>query len=876
MRNLKRVLSLALALVMVLGMMVITTSAADFADDEKITYTEAVDVMAGVGLFKGDDKNNVNPTEVLTRQDAATLMARIMLGGKADKLVATKQIFTDVKTTDWAAKYIEYCYNTGLIGGYTQGGELVFNPEGKLTGVAFAKLLLCAMGYNADAQGYGGSNWASAIAADAFDAGLTIDGVAISAELTREQAAQMILQALPGKMVEYRTSYDYATGAAVLVGPFDTKDGDTFHSEYFPKLEKVTGVINAVDAKGTTLGSTKVSATNVDWTDIGYQAYNWILNGQKENVRYKTSITDIIITGESLGINTDGASYADMTNEKKDAFIAEMDDEYDLYYNGILAASYNWNKAGTKVVKTVVNAAANTAFDKALGKIGAKVDFVDNDNAGKAEAVVVTEYTYTTVENVVRKSVSGVVSVDHYDLANDVEIDAEDLMWADELTRGDHITYVVYGGKYYVTVLEEAEGEFEYITREKLNNETVKVYTIDGADYVVSELDDVVAADFLKTNKINEDIVYVVDEYGYIVYAGDPAADPDSFLFVIDNDDSHGIKDIAETEVAFVDGTVDIVNVDCDKDIADGELADAIYTYTVKNGNYVLKATNFDVVDEVTYATKKLVMAGERLTLNTTVIDLRDYLAGDADEGTVYVGYKEIPSFVDGTIYYLTANGKMTLAFLTDGKDPAAAGVESSFVVFNTETNIVDEEDGALTYELEAGVLVAGEVVYDYILTQAQKDAIDALGVGAYAFNKDGSLKSYTSFAEDNVIWTPESSGALVKGDEDITDDWTPVFLNIEDGEVNDWWEYVDEGTYYAYFDKKNDVVYIVADEDVTGDILTLRSEAEVAAIFGDGTYYSAEGQVTQKTGNSLSTALGIMGEVLVYQNGEFVVVTNP
>ena len=218
MRNLKRVLSLALALVMVLGMMVITTSAADFTDADEITYEEAIDVMAGLGLFKGDN-GALKPQEVLTREEAATLMARIMLGEKtADKLVATKQIFADVPANDWAAKYIEYCYNTGLIGGYTVNGELVFNPDGKLTGVAFAKLLLCAMGYDANAQGYGGSNWASAIAADAFDQGLTIDGVVISADLTREGAAQMILQALECDMVDYDTYYDYATGAPILAG----------------------------------------------------------------------------------------------------------------------------------------------------------------------------------------------------------------------------------------------------------------------------------------------------------------------------------------------------------------------------------------------------------------------------------------------------------------------------------------------------------------------------------------------------------------------------------------------------------------------------------------------------------------------------------
>ena len=52
MRNLKRVLALALALVMMLGMM-ITASAASYADQDAIDtkYVEAVEVLSGLGIF---------------------------------------------------------------------------------------------------------------------------------------------------------------------------------------------------------------------------------------------------------------------------------------------------------------------------------------------------------------------------------------------------------------------------------------------------------------------------------------------------------------------------------------------------------------------------------------------------------------------------------------------------------------------------------------------------------------------------------------------------------------------------------------------------------------------------------------------------------
>ena len=57
MRNLKRTLSLLLAVVMVIGMMVVGASAAssDFTDSDEITNTEAVGVMTALGVFEGTD-----------------------------------------------------------------------------------------------------------------------------------------------------------------------------------------------------------------------------------------------------------------------------------------------------------------------------------------------------------------------------------------------------------------------------------------------------------------------------------------------------------------------------------------------------------------------------------------------------------------------------------------------------------------------------------------------------------------------------------------------------------------------------------------------------------------------------------------------------
>ena len=75
-------------------------------------------------------------------------------------------------------------------------------------------------------------------------------------------------------------------------------------------------------------------------------------------------------------------------------------DGYNFYYNGVLAATNDGSKW------TVVNSTANTAFNAALGQRGVKVDFIDNDNSGRAEAVVVTEYTTAEITGIATDSTS--------------------------------------------------------------------------------------------------------------------------------------------------------------------------------------------------------------------------------------------------------------------------------------------------------------------------------------------------------------------------------------------------------------------------------------------------------------------------------------
>ena len=77
MRNLKRALSLALASVMLLGMMVVGTGAS-YADVESTDNVEAIEVMQAIGVMVGDDNGNFNPDQKVTRGEMAVVMANLL------------------------------------------------------------------------------------------------------------------------------------------------------------------------------------------------------------------------------------------------------------------------------------------------------------------------------------------------------------------------------------------------------------------------------------------------------------------------------------------------------------------------------------------------------------------------------------------------------------------------------------------------------------------------------------------------------------------------------------------------------------------------------------------------------------------------------
>jgi len=265
MKNLKKLMSVILAVALIASFAVIGAGAA-FTDQDKITYETPVAVLTGAGVIDGYDTGAFGPTDTLTREQAAKLICYALLGKTlADKLVCETDPFKDVPAKKWSAPFIAYCVSKDIVAGDGTGN---FNPADEVTGNQFAKMILCAMGYGKNGE-FVGANWEINTAVEAYGIGLfTGSNADLSAPATREEAALYLFNAIELPFQVYSKDTDSYTNTsatfATKMGIVKTPATDDFgHTGYvWTKANApITGLIkNEVYNYTTTNGQWPVSA----------------------------------------------------------------------------------------------------------------------------------------------------------------------------------------------------------------------------------------------------------------------------------------------------------------------------------------------------------------------------------------------------------------------------------------------------------------------------------------------------------------------------------------------------------------------------------------------------------------------------------------
>lgn len=223
MKNLKKVLALVLAVVMVLGL-IATTSAKTYKDADKEaykTYADAIDALSSLKILDGFEDGEFKADRTFNRAQAAKIVAIVhnaATNGKIKDQTAISALYSNAQNpfvdcnTSWALPYINYCRITGLADGMT---ATTYAPKRELTGVQWLKLMLTTLNFDTNKEGYTGTGWDVNVLNRANEVGLTAglaDGWKAIAPITRGEAAQILYNALTKYLVEYgqlvKNNYD--------------------------------------------------------------------------------------------------------------------------------------------------------------------------------------------------------------------------------------------------------------------------------------------------------------------------------------------------------------------------------------------------------------------------------------------------------------------------------------------------------------------------------------------------------------------------------------------------------------------------------------------------------------------------------------------
>ena len=680
MRNLKRVLSLALAALMLMGMMVVGAGAAskDFTDADEIKNVEAVDVMVALGILEGGDKGDFQPNSILTREQAAKIICYLLLGTEnAEKLTTNSTVFNDVAANRWSAPYISYCVNLGILAGDGNGH---FFPEGKLTGAAFAKMLLVALGYDAKIENYVGSDWMVNVAADAIEAGIVPSGLVLSNELSRQDAAQTAFQTLTAVLVDYKGGTNVTTGDGTTV---------VVDSERY----------NVTTASGT---GYKMGAANDGYVQFCERYFTTLKLNVGGHDELDRPADEWIYANKSVGAyaNTPAVVYTAYMNNTDGKKTVKSD--LKNYYYGGTAAGSNVTSTGN-----VASATIDTSDEvAALTANGRSVEIYVTDNI--ITDIVAIDSKLVTVKKVTDDEVTFVGAG-----VNAVKEDDSLFGFFSDLKKDDKAVVVLNDTNDIIEAYlpETVTGKF---TKTQGSAATTK-YTVDGTVYQAANG---ASVGDLNASNLNNTYTLTLDKYGYILAVSDEEVADDVYGYVMDASANvnRGEYDYA-LKVLFADGTIKWVDVAevtdsthslTDAVVADGEVSEANFiTLKDKYISYSEGENGYDVTNEGVTAVSGAITKGEPEIFGSyTASNKTIFLVKDGSSYTVYTGIKNVPSMnVASGKGYALVDGSVAIMVVID----KSSSTSNKDQVFIYDTTVVGTEKDGSTVVKYYNALVNGE-----------------------------------------------------------------------------------------------------------------------------------------------------------------------
>ena len=662
MRNLKRALSLVLAAAMLIGMMVVSASAVsynDFSDRGEIVNKDAVSMLTTLEIIEGKPDGSYAPGENVDRAQMAKMIS-VMLSNNQncdDLYMNVNSGLTDI-SANWAKGYINYCYTLGVIAGRGNG---TFDPSANVTAVEAAKMLLTALGYEAEIEGLVGDDWALNTAALAHELGIFRNfDKDVSAPLNRDDAALLIYNAMDVEMIEqYQNGYalSYADHRTILSYVFGVirVEGVVVANEW-AQLQQTdsdealregrTTLANVVWYDSTTSNTrveegvkeTEPVTFNVT-TPVEYMGKAVTMYVEKTTILANSKVLGVATDDEANVINFTAATEDTVKDYLKGTGVAVNDDETEYYVN------YGYFKNAEDAVDWINDYYYTEDQGNDFNLNGIEVQVIDNDDDGIAEYVLYLQETLSEVSryNATKETVAfytpgreensqlaadgshNTVTVDLADMVSAEKVSLEGVTTTEalELEAEDLILYVQYGGRTYISLPEIVTGTMSRVDRDKDNELYI---TVNDAEYRQSFILD--AASLVDVDVTHFDIDdarempgfdtaydFILDSHGYVVALRPAEEVVTNYALVLDSAwTQNALTRGGEIKVLLADGTEGTYDLNWN------DSADAFDSITNIAGKVYAASTGSGSDEKLEYylGSRDVVQDGNGTTIDTT------------------------------------------------------------------------------------------------------------------------------------------------------------------------------------------------------------------------------------------------------------------
>ena len=731
MRNLKRALSLGLTAAMISGLMVMGSSAASYADVTSEDNVEAIEVLQAVGIMVGDENGNFNPDQNVTRNEMAVVMSNLMAYNVASYRDTSP--FTDVPS--WAEPYVAACYTNGITAGTS---ATTYGGSENVTTAQAALMVMKALGYFQYQQDFG-DDWQLATVAQGNRIDLFTDvDSGVREAMTRNDVAQLVLNALEAGTVEATTNGSITVGGVTIANSVEY-NYVTSTQEYARTIHMDRSTTDYTDAGsyivelGEKLYQGDLTLDSAEGEPNGAKAPNLDVFGRPANTwEYQA---------KEIGTYADSADYVftDKVTSKE---------LYDVVGSTAASRNYSWTVTvdGETVPYDGVDLNDNktdnnddflqyTGFDRQYRTGNGVRTNVYVDGTNRTVYVSLTHYYAAEVDKVEDDYIT-LSNVNSYADYENVADSNDEFETTDEFAADDVVIYSFADGEIReVYAAESLEGEISRV-RNDSRDENGDYFDIDGTRYNYNATVDDDGR--LVTENVGNDMVGYLDQYGYAIYIDESAITYD-YAYVLSmngDDDQFGGNDKTwYARLVLSDGTMVRAETDEDND----NLLGHIVSYTVDNNDiYSLTARDYDNSTSTSEGTMRgtagtkfpyldstgsngLSIEQDRASLyvddvrytandNTVFIVAEEDSKLDNYDFTVYTGIKNVPD-IKGT--FDNRNGTDGYQRPTDTSDKGmmnpAANEDNS-----TKVAVAANEDGVakVVYVQNADVAGTGEVIF--------------------------------------------------------------------------------------------------------------------------------------------------------------------